>query len=33
MADSEVKAKELQWTLHETHPERVQEVRDRKSVV
>lgn len=33
MADSEVKAKEIQWTLHETHPERVQEVRARLSEV
>jgi metal-sulfur cluster biosynthetic enzyme len=31
MADSEIK--EIQWTLHTTHPERVQEVRARLSEV
>ena len=31
MADSEVK--EIQWTLHTTHPERVQEVRAKLSEV
>ena len=31
MVDSEVK--EIQWTLHQTHPERVQEVRARLSEV
>lgn len=31
MTDSEVK--EIQWTLHQTHPERVEEVRARLSEV